>query len=340
VADEKYCAIAMSGTRVVVENPLPDNPTVNNNLRNCPGTVTLSASSPGATIDWYVAVDAASSVYTGTSYTTPEIDESTTYYAQARMTSTGCLSERKPVLAEVITEGCCHAPGAIGVTFAAFNPCSHTVGSTYTLTDSRDQKTYKVKYMPDNRWWMVQDLKFGDRCNKTTFTGSTSDQLGNINSSGTYYGDCRNSPAAGAGYYYDWPAAMNKAGVYATNSTIQCSGTASGTSGTNPAACQGICPSGWHLPTIAEFTAGNSLWVQSKWCSNPSCWTSASYWEATTSGGWLDSGTKFYDTNTGIYWSSTIEAGVQIYILFITSNPYQENLERWRGALARCVMNY
>jgi uncharacterized protein (TIGR02145 family) len=232
----------------------------------------------------------------------------------------------------------CHAPGITGVAFADFNPCiGAPYGSTYTLTDDRDGKLYKIKYMPDDRYWMVQDLMFGDRCNKTTFTGSTSaDQLGNINSSGTYYGDCRNQPVATGGYFYDWPAAMNKAGVFNANSTINCSGTLSGTTGTNPGACQGLCPSGWHLPTYAEFTYAASVW-------DNTYWTSATWWNSCPSCGCVQGNGAITDTNLGsLYWSSTIQNQLEIWIVLAQSTGLYlyENHKRYGGGLVRCLRNY
>jgi uncharacterized protein (TIGR02145 family) len=251
IADELYCAIAMSETHVITKNPLPTNPDVTGDSRNCPGTVTLSASSSGAVIDWYADDVMTSTLHTGESYTTPEIRTSTTYYVQARVESTGCLSARVAVAAEVDMDGCCDAPGVTGVTFAAFNPCSiPDVGATWTLTDARDSKTYKVKYMADGRYWMAQDLKFGDGCNKASFSGSTSDQKGKVNSSGTYYGDCATSPANTdvAGYVYDWAAAMNAPNAYkGATACFTC------TSADNYQSCRGICPAGWHVPTKAEM---------------------------------------------------------------------------------------
>jgi uncharacterized protein (TIGR02145 family) len=274
VADDLYCASAMNETHVVVENPLPDNPAVNNISRNCPGTVTLSASSSGALISWYADAAVTSTLFTGASYPTPEIETSTTYYVQAKLENTGCLSARVPVSAEVITEGCCHEPGVTGVTFAAFNPCAGApYGSTYTLTDDRDNKQYKIKYLPDGQYWMVQSLKFGDQCEKiSTFSGSSSDQLGQIHSSGTYYGKCRNAVNANTGYVYDWAAAVNAEGAY-YNSTVY-----KGCSGTSTAAniCQGICPAGWHLPTYQEATLLKSAY-ETYYCS--SCWGTTSAWE-------------------------------------------------------------
>jgi uncharacterized protein (TIGR02145 family) len=210
--------------------------------------VTLSASSSGALIDWYADAASTSTLFTGASYTTPRIKTSTTYYVQAKFENTGCLSTRVPVLAELTMENCCDAPGATEVTFAEFNPCTAATGSTWTLTDERDNKSYVVKLMADNKYWMVQDLMFGSKCNKTTFKGSTSDQTGNIDANGVYYGDCRNNPTSKGGYLYDWAAAVNHAGAYAgSNAYAGCEG-----SGSASNACQGICPSGWHIPTRTE----------------------------------------------------------------------------------------
>jgi uncharacterized protein (TIGR02145 family) len=244
----------MNGSPVVVENPLPANPDVTGDSRNCPGTVTLSASSSGAVIDWYADDVMTSTLHTGESYT-PEIETSTTYYAQARVENTGCLSARVPVSATVNTEGCCTAPGDT-VNFTAFSPCSYsTTGDYWYLTDTREEnneQTYKVKKMADGRIWMVQDMKFGDLCDKQSFTGSNGkDQINQVTTLDdiVYYGGCTNyrttSTPAARGYLYDWAAAINQSGAYYNGSTsVGCSGTGSAAN-----ACQGICPSNWHVPT-------------------------------------------------------------------------------------------
>jgi uncharacterized protein (TIGR02145 family) len=160
----------------------------------------------------------------------------------------------------------CHELGATGVTFAKFNPCVAPYGSTYTLTDDRDQKTYKVKYMPDNRWWMVQDLAFGEKCEKTSWQKLTT--AGNITNNGTYYGDCVKKSYGGAGYTYNGTAAMNY-GV--TPATYTCSGTSNGATSGAPATCIGICPAGWHLPTIEEWQAWYTAMTSYSGCTQTSC---------------------------------------------------------------------
>jgi uncharacterized protein (TIGR02145 family) len=181
----------------------------------------------------------------------------------------------------------CQAPGASGISFSAFNPCPAIVGATWTLTDSRDQKKYKVKYMPDGRYWMVQDLMFGDKCNKTYFTGSTSNRTGNINSTGTYYGDCRNNPNTAGGYFYDWPAAVNHIDAYYGNASYM------GCSGTTTAAnsCQGICAAGWHLSTKDELQEVLQQMV-SYWSCELETMCVYSYFEAYASG-WVNASGQF-----------------------------------------------
>jgi hypothetical protein len=61
-------------------------------------SVALSAAANG-TINWYAAATGGSSLATGTSYTTPVISSTTTYYVDA--TSGSCTSPRTPVIAGV-----------------------------------------------------------------------------------------------------------------------------------------------------------------------------------------------------------------------------------------------
>jgi uncharacterized protein (TIGR02145 family) len=317
----------------------------------CPGTVTLSASSPGAIIEWYADAAATATLHTGATYTTPEILTSTTYYVQARIEHTSCLSERVPVLAEVITdtEACCSAPGST-VSFATFIPCPDaTVGATWTLRDTREPNNvqmYKVKKMTDGNIWMVQDLKFGDKCDKETFKGSSgSDQTGNVTTleNMTYYGDCRNSPTQGAGYLYDWAAAMNQSGAYLGGRTdIGCSGT-----GTAANVCQGICPDGWHIPTGDNNGELRQLMNSPNFCANKNdCWLQDSAWEGIPGGtyamrnpGFWGTGWHFMKTSTSCnahdayHW--IVGRGGSVQYPFCQGEPYRED-----AAQVRCIRNY
>ena len=69
------------------------------------GTVTLGASASSGTINWYAASTGGSSLGTGTSFTTPSISTTTTYYVDA--TDNGCTtSSRTAVIATINTNNC------------------------------------------------------------------------------------------------------------------------------------------------------------------------------------------------------------------------------------------
>jgi uncharacterized protein (TIGR02145 family) len=235
----------------------------------------------------------------------------------------------------------------------AFNSCPDAATlSVWYLTDDREAdnvQTYKVKKMADGHIWMVQDLKFGNKCNKTAFTGSTSDQMGKVTtlSSGTYYGDCRNSVVSGGGYYYDWAATINKSGAYAgSSSNVGCSGTASGLSGTAPAVCQGICPEGWHIPTgtsIGEYMALHTA-IGNCSTNNDDCWDANSAWEGVISGRSESNGSISGVSSDGRYWTSSYSDQHRAYFLRFygsgvcagTCNDGSKNV----GRTIRCVKNY
>lgn len=64
------------------------------------GTVVLSATATGGTINWYAAASGGSSLGTGANFTTPSITTTTTYYVAAA--DGNCASARTPVIATVV----------------------------------------------------------------------------------------------------------------------------------------------------------------------------------------------------------------------------------------------
>jgi uncharacterized protein (TIGR02145 family) len=264
----------------------------------------------------------------------------------------GCEATSAVTVTVSVGGSCCDAPNTTAVVnFTAFNPCTANVGDYWTLQDTREPtnpQTYTVKLMADSRIWMVQDLKFGDLCG-TDFMGSTADQTGNVSSIGTYYGDCTTktdaSTPSARGYYYDWAAAINKSGAYSGGSDVGCVGTDTGTSGTAPGACQGICPVGWHIPTgsSGEYQALHDAMKSS--CSNDACWDGlkGSAW-AGVLGGSCDSGGLLGNQGSNAnYWSSTYYSSPSAYLLYFYSGtvyPGTSNGSKNYGRTVRCVRNY
>jgi hypothetical protein len=105
------------------------------------GTVTFSATPPsGCTIDWYTASSGGSMVSggSGTTSFSPTINSTTTYYAQARNTTTGCVSaSRLPVTATIGA-----VPATPGITrVSAATVCQNT-NSVFRVTAPATGATY------------------------------------------------------------------------------------------------------------------------------------------------------------------------------------------------------
>ena len=114
--------------------------------------------------------------------------------------------------------------------------------STITLIDIRDNSTYTVAKLLDNKCWMTQGLRIVNKTISSSDSNMTSGSFSikssnisafinsNDNNDAVYYNNNIND-----GAYYTWHTATAGTG---TNSTP---------SGTN--ASSSICPKGWRLPT-------------------------------------------------------------------------------------------
>ena len=84
-------------TRTFTIGVTPAAPVTDGDHRCGPGTVTLGATA-ASTIYWYTSSSGGASIFNGTSYTTPSLSSTTTYYTQ---TGTSCPSARIPVVATI-----------------------------------------------------------------------------------------------------------------------------------------------------------------------------------------------------------------------------------------------
>jgi hypothetical protein len=84
----------------------PTAPVVINGSRTLAGTVSLSATTgTGITADWYAAATGGNVLSGGSgtlSFTTPSISTTTTYYVQARNSSTGCVSSTRTAVVATV----------------------------------------------------------------------------------------------------------------------------------------------------------------------------------------------------------------------------------------------
>lgn len=84
----------------------PTTPNGVNGSRSLAGTVSLSATTAvGTTVDWYANATGGNVLSGGSgtlSFTTPSISATTTYYAQARNSTTGCVSSSRTVVVATV----------------------------------------------------------------------------------------------------------------------------------------------------------------------------------------------------------------------------------------------
>ena len=153
------------------------------------------------------------------------------------------------------------ACGGVSDSSKVTEPADVTNGN---LTDSRDGKTYKTVTI-GSQTWMAENLNYADSANTPSLKGK----------SWCYNDSVANCEAAGR--LYTWAAAIDSVKLANDASNpLDCGfGKTCGLSGK----VQGICPSGWHLPSPAEWktlfaavggqdNAGKVLKSQSGWDEN------------------------------------------------------------------------
>ncbi|MFZ4400637.1 MAG: putative Ig domain-containing protein, partial [Bacteroidales bacterium] len=107
------------------------------------GTATISATPSAGTIKWYDLISSGTLLFTGTSYTTPSIASTTTYYAAA-VNSSGCVSSSRTAVAVTYT-------GASSSTIANLNAITNSTNKTFVATTlSGSQTSFVWQRSTDN----------------------------------------------------------------------------------------------------------------------------------------------------------------------------------------------
>jgi uncharacterized protein (TIGR02145 family) len=205
------------------------------------------------------------------------------------------------------------------------------------FTDPRDGNHYNTVKI-GNQIWMAENLKYLPSVVGPA-TGSNTTPYYYVYG---YDGSDVNAAKATANYttygvLYNWPAAMNGA----ESST------------TNPSGIQGVCPTGWHLPSDAEWAqlidflggegvAGGKLKETgtAHWLISNAGATNETGFTALPGGSRLNNGTFVYIGISGYWWSATeLNASNAWYRSMSTyfSNVDRHNLYKEWGFSVRCV---
>ncbi|MBO7511682.1 MAG: fibrobacter succinogenes major paralogous domain-containing protein [Fibrobacter sp.] len=198
-----------------------------------------------------------------------------------------------------------------------------------TMTDERDGKVYKTVKI-DGQTWMAENLNFDPGQG-----GSGEDKY---DWSWCYNNESKNCDVAGR--LYTWAAAMDSVTTGCGNYGSTCSPP------TLPV--QGICPTGWHLPSYAEWallggntTAVRSLKSLSGWEGNCNC-TDVYGFSALPAGN-RDTIGRFNDGGYYAYfWSSAELGSLTAYYLYLHNSvgiTFKDDNYKSFGYSVRCVKN-
>jgi uncharacterized protein (TIGR02145 family) len=250
----------------------------------------------------------------------------------------------------------CTLPGA-AVDFTAFAPCANALtGATWSLTDRREiggnNETYKVRKMEDGRIWMVQGLRFGNCENPdawyedtsfdaTTHTPTVADG---------HAGHCVTSSNEGSAHLYSWAGAMNNSEAYNHPKVfLNCNGMSGALWGTDNR-WQGICPSGWHIPSMGGAGGETrTLYVSIQNTHNcggtdkiSECWLNY-WWDPSVRPGKYYDGARREPSNLAFWTSCQNGTSKDAISIHATSNVYaygELTYTAHHGIAVVCVKDY
>ena len=175
------------------------------------------------------------------------------------------------------------------------------------LTDPRDGKTYKTVEFADHEW-MAENLRYEGNIELGT-------EYDTIGSPRRYYPNGSQSAVEEKGYLYNWKAAMNGAEA----------------SDDNTSSVQGVCPDGWHLPSMLEWKSlKDELGDDSEYMKEFTLPTAGAY-----NGTFINYGNRLY------FWSSSEVDSANAYFCTMYELDYNvtNEAEKGIGVSVRCVKN-
>ena len=209
------------------------------------------------------------------------------------------------------------------------NTFTTPTGTNYTvvgtLIDARDYTPYVIRKYADGHCWMAENLKFG-HCADQEWTGSpTHSSFGVIGTN--LYGACISHSSYGD-YYYSWQAAVQDANsYYPTNYQPS-----------QPR--QGLCPTGWYLPTQTGDYSFTTLYTAVG--NNPSFFQPGNSFNYSHHAGEYDSNAELSKFNTISFWWTSTQSSSQLAYRWLAQHTNvdiasTDSTFKTRGVPIRCV---
>lgn len=211
-----------------------------------------------------------------------------------------------------------------------------------TVTDACGNK-YKVVTI-GSQVWMAENMRCSkydtqsERAGATLSTSSSSTYapyyINGRNATSSYSVNLTSEQRSKLGYLYNWAAAVGLATESAVkNQTSSFSGNR-----------QGICPNGWHVPTVAEFyvgyNSGKKLKTTSGWYDNGN--GTDEYHFAALPAGYFNGYTLYNVGTSANFWTATPYNNSNAhrrYVYYDDDNLYSDNYNKSSAQSVRCIKN-
>ncbi|OWV15941.1 hypothetical protein B7992_03950 [Fibrobacter sp. UWH1] len=210
-----------------------------------------------------------------------------------------------------------------------------------TMTDTRDNKTYKTVKIGD-QVWMAENLNYADSTKMPSLKGK----------SWCYDNKTENCDVTGR--LYTWAAAIDSVALANDADNPQTCGY--GKTCTLPTVVQGVCPEGWHLPSYDEwetlFTAvggsskaGTALKSQTGWYSQTGDAADRdTYGFSALPAGYRSNYGYFYDAgNYAYFWSASelnSSYAYSMYLYYGYEDAGMDRYSKYYGNSVRCLQDF
>ncbi len=180
----------VSASRTAVVATINTTPNITSTLgasRCDAGTLTLEATPSAGTIDWFADATGGTSLFTGTTFTTPSLTTTTTYYAEVGDGS--CVNATREAV--VVTIGGCTKIQAsqCGSIITSVNVgvwAKNVIGATNYKFEITDPSNNVFEFETSNRYFKFSEIAF---INSTTYSVRVAAKVNGVNSA---YGDACN----------------------------------------------------------------------------------------------------------------------------------------------------
>ena len=275
----------------------------------------------------------------------PTVSNSHTTNGGGMGSFTSCITGLTPNTIYYVRAYAVNSVGTVYGNQVSFTTESMPCPGMPTITDV-DNNTYNTVQI-GNQCWMKENLR------TTKYADGTSISLGGSLPSDAacrYYPDHNSSNVSTYGYLYNWPAVM---GISTSSSA-------------SPSGVQGICPTGWHVPSNAEwsqltdyvssqsqYVCGSDNTYIAKALASTTVWVSSTEQCAPGNNPSSNNATGFYAVPAGYYygyytafnygayyWSATQTNSLNAYfhaLINTSAFVYSDTYSKLAGFSVRCL---